>query len=1410
MSELFTDREMILAAQLSYLEFDQTVLDELAFKLKGYPTVRELIIYTALTESERADINDSNDLKDKIILTDLRERIYKVHYNYNPEVESEGRSEVERFIDRLIGVDLSEATNNTDESNYKWVTFYDPNDVEKLEPYYEHVRDENIDASNVWDLTDKDRAVYNDYSPWNGKRYYLECAEWKVYNVLGDQNSIWGSGIYALTLMPTDDEAIVSFRGSENSADKNPNHDSSAQNVQNALDWVIGDFTLQLNVITDQERDAAAYLKTILEKDEFSQVSTTGHSLGGELALTAAAISVDNLEKFKQGNSFDGPGHPEEYYKLPEVCDNYNNYEFRSKLKHYFYTAVGSFYNSLALEENYLRAHTLANEAGYAFCPHSLYNIDVNLETGSVVTVADDYLEIVDGNHSNDAHFLANAVKHASQYVEKTSFINGTLTDINGLLQGLAKAYILNKQMLEYNGLPEDEKKKIDEYYFGDKIEENSISFLKSYSSLLSGELKIFSPGISLTPMFDLFIDFYELENELSSSANGLVNGKYKTSLKSLLNGVYTASASILNPEILLPSAACAGMPISNEANKLISNAIMLVLKNLTLDKVDKFADFVCTIFNIKDSNKKNENELISSISSKILSGLVDFSNQSMFMFTKIIDAAYSEKNSNLEEAASYMEDFFLGIKENLNNQLQSLKKSNNELNRKNDFAYRYIANVFYNSVATLFDMIPEYIDSNGSKIRIKRQEDTNEVKRIINDLNSHIWSNYSFSDSNVFGFDNGSNTNDFETLLRNKLENLRNILDTATHVVRYVPDPLVLDLENDGIDILSIENGVYFDEDNKGLRERTQWISANDALLAIDLNNDGIINGGAELFGTSSVLVNGSLARSGFEALEEYDSNEDGILDDNDELFDNILIWQDKNTNGISDEGELISLKDMGVESITLNNYGSDEERKKVISLKNGNTIGIQEVDFLAHYYDSKEFEDYEINEEINDLPNIISIGNVPSLHVLMQLDESGSLKELVNEFSSTTNIDVRRNIVSEIIYSITGANDIETGSRGNEFDAKKLRIIEAFMGEDFVGTGGSNPVNTAAPILEEIYNEIFNIYYVMLAKDSVLKPYLSLMITNNNEDGTKYIDTSLIDFVLDSFISDGNNMSGDVAEIARFISVYSNNIENLRSFVEKYVKYEDCMIEMSKSNLGFSFGSDADDSLSGSNNDDTLFSGNGDDILNGNNGNDFLYGNEGDDTIYGGNGNDTLIGGEGTDRLEGGYHNDTYVFNLGDGEDTIYDFHDSYSDSRADKILFGEGITPESVKLEREGNNLVITYGENDKVTVEDAYRYYYGEGKFMIETVEFADGTKYELSEIANLANQLDGTEEDDTISGFGSAVGYNYSETIHGLAGNDTISGNDGADTIYGDEGDDTIYGGNGNDTLIGGEGTDRLE
>ena len=60
-------------------------------------------------------------------------------------------------------------------------------------------------------------------------------------------------------------------------------------------------------------------------------------------------------------------------------------------------------------------------------------------------------------------------------------------------------------------------------------------------------------------------------------------------------------------------------------------------------------------------------------------------------------------------------------------------------------------------------------------------------------------------------------------------------------------------------------------------------------------------------------------IAKNGFESLKEFDSNNDDIIDEKDKEFTNLLLWQDKNSNGISETDELIKLSDK-VKSINLN----------------------------------------------------------------------------------------------------------------------------------------------------------------------------------------------------------------------------------------------------------------------------------------------------------------------------------------------------------------------------------------------------------------------------------------------------------------------------------------------------------
>ena len=90
------------------------------------------------------------------------------------------------------------------------------------------------------------------------------------------------------------------------------------------------------------------------------------------------------------------------------------------------------------------------------------------------------------------------------------------------------------------------------------------------------------------------------------------------------------------------------------------------------------------------------------------------------------------------------------------------------------------------------------------------------------------------------------------------------------------------------------------------------------------------------------------------------------------------------------------------------------------------------------------------------------------------------------------------------------------------------------------------------------------------------------------------------------------------------------------------------------------FVYGADGlNDTIAGGDGDDIIFGEFGDDSITGDAGADTIDGGFGDDTILGGTGNDVLTGGQGNDSLTGGDGNDRFVFNPGEGLDTISDFN-------------------------------------------------------------------------------------------------------------------------------------------------------
>ena len=188
-------------------------------------------------------------------------------------------------------------------------------------------------------------------------------------------------------------------------------------------------------------------------------------------------------------------------------------------------------------------------------------------------------------------------------------------------------------------------------------------------------------------------------------------------------------------------------------------------------------------------------------------------------------------------------------------------------------------------------------------------------------------------------------------------------------------------------------------------------------------------------------------------------------------------------------------------------------------------------------------------------------------------------------------------------------------------------------------------------------------------------------------------------------------------------------------------------------------------------------------------------IYAFEGDEVIDPGvGGNHYIVGSNG---------NQTFLYGMGYGNDTIFDGADNLISPRSDMILFNADLTPQDVTFTRNGdsNDLEIVIGGDtaDTLTIQGQFDYTYtgvfGTVNFnQINYFQFADGTVYNADQIQQMVIQSAEQIPNNSIYGFGGNDVFDP-----GIGGNDWMSGGNGNDTyIFGlGYGHDTIYDGSNN-------------
>ncbi|WP_236939894.1 hypothetical protein [Francisella uliginis] len=216
--------------------------------------------------------------------------------------------------------------------------------------------------------------------------------------------------------------------------------------------------------------------------------------------------------------------------------------------------------------------------------------------------------------------------------------------------------------------------------------------------------------------------------------------------------------------------------------------------------------------------------------------------------------------------------------------------------------------------------------------------------------------------------------------------------------------DPLVVDLDRDGkLETTSADGSVLFDHDNDGQATGTGWVNAEDGLLVRDKNLDGQITSGRELFGDNTIKSDGTKAVDGFDALSDLDSNSDGVFNEQDSAFSEVKVWQDADQDGVTDQGELLSLAEAGISSIDLNAKtvnqsvaGGILRKTSTATTTDDGTTAVGAMDFAENKFYSK-FEDVlETSQELQNSINVAGQGALRSLHESANL--SPGLKELLS----------------------------------------------------------------------------------------------------------------------------------------------------------------------------------------------------------------------------------------------------------------------------------------------------------------------------------------------------------------------------------------------------------------------------
>ncbi len=212
---------------------------------------------------------------------------------------------------------------------------------------------------------------------------------------------------------------------------------------------------------------------------------------------------------------------------------------------------------------------------------------------------------------------------------------------------------------------------------------------------------------------------------------------------------------------------------------------------------------------------------------------------------------------------------------------------------------------------------------------------------------------------------------------------------------IPIMTDPLVISLDGKLASVDKTET-FSFDINRDGKNEDISLLEKNSGFLALDLNGNGKIDNGSELFGTKS--------GDGFADLSAYDEDGNGWIDENDSVFSKLMIWQ---KNALQDQ--LMTLNQAKVGALLLDSTdsnftyrnGADNnaalKKSSVVLFEDGKSGWMSHLDFAITPPASSETQKSN-NQTTTSNNNALSPFTVSKLKANSTSSDSHSLVETLN----------------------------------------------------------------------------------------------------------------------------------------------------------------------------------------------------------------------------------------------------------------------------------------------------------------------------------------------------------------------------------------------------------------------------